>query len=955
MKLLLLLYTVLLTAIVSTPVSGAAQTSNKNCYSTQWPHEFSSLQPDPSLHFGRLENGFRYILKNNPEPRDRVGVYLNVEAGSIYEQESERGLAHFLEHLLFNGTIHFKPGELIEYFQSIGMSFGGDVNAYTSYTDTVYKLNLPTGTSKSLDQALLVMRDYADGALLLEEEIDRERGVILAEKTSRNSAGYRSRIARTSFVMENTLLPVRQPIGTESVIKNADRDDFNTFYKSWYRPDNMVLVMVGDFSVNDAETLIDKHFSSMSVHMDGECPTFGSVEHRGVETFYHHEPETGATEVYIETVRNKDPENDSIELQVSNLHRYMTSMIINHRIQRLQESVDTPFSSAAYYDNPLLDRFQISGIKARTKKESWREALARIDEVLKQALHFGFLEKEVERVKKELLVGLQNSLLGKDTRNSLQIINQIIAALNGNRVLQSPEQEEELFGSIIERITVRDLNESLRNSWHGDGRMIQVVGDAELTVDDDTDELKVFYTGLADRTVEPPEHRDNISFPYLSFPGETVEPEKITDYADIGVRRIDYKNGLIVNIKQTDFKKNQVSVVLNFGNGRASVPAKGLDMLASSLVNGSGTATLTKSQLDEALSGNSVHVRFRVGEEAFAIEGQAISSEAELLLQVVYTMLKDPGFRPDEYLVAMKNFDTMYRRLEQDINGAERLYLDAFFTGDAKETGLPDWEQFKKFELDDVVDWLTPAFLDAPLELSIVGDIDTDALVALAGKYFASLPGRKLTEAFEPAATFPAGEEYEIAIDSTIDKALVKYGWLTDDFSDNTRSRRLHVLAVVFEERLRRKMRDELGKAYSPTAYSVASRIYPGYGAIYAEVVVDRASIDIARNVLAGIGSSFVSDPVDEIEVERAREPIVTSLKDTTRTNGYWLHSVMSLSSRNGGQLVWPTTLISDFDSITSDQINELARTYIRDDRRGTAIIQPESGDSGGGSGGKSD
>jgi len=361
-------------------------------------------------------------------------------------------------------------------------------------------------------------------------------------------------------------------------------------------------------------------------------------------------------------------------------------------------------------------------------------------------------------------------------------------------------------------------------------------------------------------------------------------------------------------------------------------------MLATSVINGSGTATLTASQLAEALSGTAARSWFRIGDESFAIGGASVSSEAELLMQLIYTKLVDTGFRADEYHVAMKQIETMYRRMERDIGGAEPLHLDAFFSGGATPSGLAGWDECRDYELADVVDWVTPHLRGAPLELSIVGDLDVDLMTALAGKYFGSLQRRDYRPDIVTSADFPAGREYRVEIDSTIDKALVKYGWLTDDDRDHSRARRLHVLAAVLEERVRQLMREELGKSYSPAAYSETSRIYPGYGAIYAEVLVDRASIDIARDALDSIGHSFSSKPIDDEELERAREPIVTDLMESIRTNGYWLHSVLSLSSRDSRQLEWPLTLISDFDSVTSEQLNDLARRYLQDSRRGVGI-----------------
>ncbi|MBT8354982.1 MAG: insulinase family protein, partial [Desulfofustis sp.] len=906
-------------------------------------HEQSTLEPDPSIYFGRLENGLRFVLQSNTEPRDRVAVYLNVEAGSLHEKRDERGLAHYLEHMLFNGTIHFPPGELIDYFRSIGMSFGADVNGYTTYTDTVYKLVVPLGTEQSLDQALLVMRDYADGALLLEEEIERERGVILAEKTARDSARYRSAVARNTFVLRNTPFPDRQPIGDEQVLLQAGQDELRGFYRRWYRPENMVLILVGDFDLTSTKELVAEHFDSMQNTEPVVCPEYGVTDHAGIETFYHYDPELGATDVAIETLRNKVPENDSLRLQQDNILRYMASMIINHRLDQLQESVESPFTSAGYYDTVMFDRFRITGIRASTKKENWQQSLALIESELRKVLDYGISESELERVKRDLRSDLENAFLSADTRNSMHLISQIVASLDAHRVLLSPAQELELFAPFVEAVTIEEVNHLFRDNWATDIRLVQVNGDAELTKPDSGDELLAFYETLKDRKIAPPEQLSIPSFPYLIVAeGPKGRPVKNTTFADIGAQRFDFANGLILNLKNTDFKKNQVRAALHFGDGQRSLPKKGVGMLASSVVNGSGTARLTATELEAALSGTSVRHSFRVAEESFVLSAKAVSSELELMLQVLHALLNDPGFRSSVYERSMKNFESMYRRLENSIEGGARLYLDNFFSGNAKSSGLPPWIDFSTLQLDDVVDWLKPYFQGAPLELTIVGDFDPDRVIELAAKYF-DVPGQRvyMVEA-HPQAQFPVGQYLETTVQSSVDKVLVRYAWLTDDYHDIRRTRRLHVLAATLEERLRKKIREELGAVYSPSVYSLNSRIYQGYGAIYADVVVEESLVDTVRDALDEIESSFTLTPVDNKELRGAQSPILTSLKDGLRTNSYWLHSVLSLSSRNSDQLQWPLTLIDDFGSISSGEINDLAQRYIRSNRRAVGIVRSE-------------
>ncbi len=934
---------VLFPLLLLTSFTVSAAATAEDCLSTEWPHESSMLEPDPSLHFGRLDNGLRYVLKTNDEPQDRVAVYLNVEAGSLYEKENERGLAHFLEHMLFNGTTHFPPGELIDYFRSIGMSFGADVNGYTTYTDTVYKLVLPRGTERSLDKALLVLRDYADGALLLEEEVERERGVIIAEKTARDSARYRSAVARNSFVLDNTPLPDRQPIGVESVLLQAGPEELRGFYHRWYRPDNIILVLVGDFDLNAATALISKHFDSLRSAESAVCPEYGTVNHSGTRTFYHFEPDLGATDVVIETVRNKIPENDSLALQQGNILRYMASKIMNHRLTRLQESVTTPFTSARYYDSAMFDRFRFTGIRATTKKESWRQSLAQIESELRKILSYGVSESELERVKKDILADLKNAVLSAATRNSMHLISQIVASLDAHRVLQSPEQELRLFGPFVKEVGTEEINRVFRDSWAAQTRLVQVIGDAELSAPGANDELLAYYQELSSRRLEPSEEPLVPAFPYLSVDKNRAAPVKTTSYEDIEAERIDFAHGLVLNLKTTDFKKNQVRVALNFGAGRQSLPKEGLALLATSVVNGSGTARLTASQLQEALSGTSVKYGFRIAEESFVLSGQAVRDEIELLFQVLHAVLNDPGFRSTVYEISMNNMESMYRRLESSIEGGATLYLDKFFSGRSPSSGLPSWEQFSSLQLSDVVSWLQPYFHGAPLELTAVGDFDSAQVMELAATYFDPPIERTYAPHFTPQAHFPVGQRHEAIVDSSLDKTLVRYAWLTDDYHDITRTRRLHVLAATLEERLRQKIREELGAVYSPSVYSVNSRIYPGYGAIYADVTVDASLVDTVRGALDEIESSYARDPVDEGELVGAREPILTSLRDGLRTNGYWLNSVLSLSSRNSEQLVWPLSLIDDFSSINSTEINELAQRYLRADRRAVGIIRTKA------------
>ena len=268
--------------------SSGKQTSERVRNPDQWPFENSDLRPDPALVFKKLPNGFRYILMENHYPKNRVSMHLFIQAGSMDESDNQQGLAHFLEHMLFDGSTHFKPSELVKFFQNIGMQFGPDANAHTGFTETVYDILLPKGDEDSLKKGLLVMKDFAQGALLLPSEVEKERRVVLAEKRTRDSASYRTFTAQLNFEFPDARISRRLPIGKEEILKKAGQKQLKAFYDTWYRPKRMILILVGDFDPNSAEALIGRQFSAITPRAPPTAdPDLGQVNHKGIIDLKH--------------------------------------------------------------------------------------------------------------------------------------------------------------------------------------------------------------------------------------------------------------------------------------------------------------------------------------------------------------------------------------------------------------------------------------------------------------------------------------------------------------------------------------------------------------------------------------------------------------------------------------------------------------------------------------------
>jgi zinc protease len=913
-----------------------------DCFSTTWPHEKSDLQPDPSLIFGRLDNGFRYILKRNTEPENRVAMSLDIQAGSLNETEEQRGLAHFLEHMLFNGSTHFPPGKLIEYFQSIGMSFGGDTNAHTGYDETVYDIILPHGDKDDIEKGLLVFSDYARGALLLQSEIDRERGVILAEKRSRDSAGYRAHVKETEFSMKGTMVPERMPIGVLKTLNGANHSIMKKFYDAWYRPENMILVMVGDFNPRTVQPLIEEKFSKLTGA--GEmptCPDLGKMDHEGVEYFYHHEPEMGTTETSIECMWNVDPVDDSVALEERELMQYMGTKILQYRLDELSRKKDIPFTSASNYSGRFLQHIGYAAIGAKSEPDKWKDSLVLLENTLRQTLEYGFTEDELDRVQKELRAELDSKVLTANSRNSKQLASTIIRNLNSNRVIQSPEQERELIVNLLKKVNLSDIEKAFREIWSKPGRMIKVNGNAAISENDPLSVLKKTYTDASKEQINVYKVGTVQKFPYLHLENRQ-SAESFETFPDIGVKRLVFPNNVVLNLKQTRFQENELQLSADFGLGRSSEVTPGLAHLATVVLAQSGTGTLSKNTLDRIVGGSSIKLNFHVQPASFSWRGKALSQDTELLFQLVQSVLVDPGIDTDAFQVSMDRFRQSYQAMEADVAGVMTLRGDSFLAGGNKYFGLPPWEEFSKIKSEQIADWIFPAAKNSSLEISIVGDFNEEEVIALAEKYFSVLQKRNEQVKRERMISFPEGETLDITVPSSIDKAMLVLAWKTDDFWDIKQTRGLHLLAEIFSDKMRRVIREKLSASYSPQVYNVASKIYKDYGVMKAVLIVDPSQIEMLQEEVLKISNDMWAGKITETELQRAKGPMLTSLKDMVRSNEYWLNSVLSLSKRNPEQLLWPISILTEFEDYEYQAILELGKKYLSSEKVAIIKIIPE-------------
>ena len=910
-------------------------------------HEQSDLKPDPEVRFGKLENGLRYAVRPNKEPNGRVSLRLLVLAGSLHETEEQRGVAHFLEHLAFNGSEHYPPGTLVEFFQRMGMSFGGDTNANTGHERTVYLLELAKADEATIAEGLRVLRDYAGGLLLLPEEIEKERQVILSERRARDSVGFRTFVAQFEAMLGSTLLPKRLPIGTPEVISSAGRERFTDFWDTWYRPERMAVVAVGDFSDPAAvEKMIRDAFAGLEPRVApraepdlGELPKF-----EGIRPIYHHEPEAASTEVAISRLTPYTPEQDTAERRLERLPRWLALAILNRRFSILAKKEDAPIISARASVSEQFDFYRQATVSATTQPATWQAALGVIEQELRSALEYGFTAGELQEAVADMRNALEQAVKTAPTRRSPQLADSLVHGLTERDVFTTPAADLALFKPALEKVTVQECLEALRAAFAGGGQFVSVTGNTKLE-SEPLGTIVAAYEASQRIAVSGPGTTDESKWAYTDF-GPAGVIEKRERVEDLGIELVTFANGARLNLKKTDFEAGKISLHARIGNGSITEPSgqRGLTALTGSTFTAGGLGKHSIDDLRRIFAGRNVGLHFRAEPDALVFSGSTTPDDLLLQLQLLAAFVTDAGYRPESLRQARKGIEQLYTSLQHTPNGPLATEVANLLANGDPRFGLPTKEMMLTRNLEEVKAWLAPQFERGAIEVALVGDLDMEAAIAAAAKTIGALPKREPKPELPhlKKVTFPQepfAKDYTFA--SEIPKGLLQLYWPSTDGREAARQRRLSLLAAVFNDRLRVKVREEIGATYSPRAGSNASDVFPGYGYFTANVDVDPPMAAKIAELVTSVADDLARNGVTEEELARAKQPTLTAIQESMRTNSYWLNSVLARAQERPEALEWARTRLRDVQSITAAELSELAREYLGRERASRATILP--------------
>ncbi|HEX2853566.1 MAG TPA: insulinase family protein [Opitutaceae bacterium] len=913
---------------------------------TPFPHEHSDLKPDPSVRFGTLPNGLRYAVMPNHEPKGRASLRLFVNTGSLHENDNQRGIAHFLEHMAFNGSTHYAAGTLVEFFQRMGMSFGGDTNASTSFDHTVYLLELPKTDAATLAEGLRVFGDYAGGLLFPAAELDKERGVILSEKRVRDSVDFRTFVTQFEFTLGGTRFPARIPIGLNEVIEQAPRERFVEFWNTWYRPERMAVVVVGDIDAPAVEKMIVAAMSSLSARAPAAPePDLGRITpFEGVRAHFHPEPEAPATSVSIASITPFADEPDTAATRLKYLPRDIAIAMLNRRLSVLAKTEAAPFVSAFASVSESFHFMREASVNVECKPEQWAAALAVGEQELRRALEHGFQAEELKEVVANALNGLEQAVKTAPTRRSPNLADALAQTFLDREVFTTPSSDLLLYKPAFEKITPAACVAGLRESFAAPGRYVMVTGNVKIP-GDAAAAIAATYEKSRATAVTPPAAETNAEWGYTSFgpPGRVLKRDHVED---LDLTLVTFVNGVRLNLKKTDFEAGRIRIAARVGYGSMSEPRtkRGLAALAGATFNAGGLGKHSADDLRRLLAGKNVRSGFGTATDALQFSGGTTPGDLPLEFQLLAAQLTDPGYRPEALRQAQKGIEQLYLSFAHTAQGPLSTEVPNLLASGDPRFGLPAQDVLMSRTLDEIKAWLTPQLMRGPLEVSVVGDLDVEATIDAVAKTLGALPTREpklalndLRKVSFPQKTF--AKEY--TIESEIPKGVVQIYWPTTDALDIQRTRRMTLLAEIFSDRLRLKVRQELGGTYSPEVENAPSDVFPGYGFLTVSIDVDPSKAGKITEVVMAIADDLAANGATDDELERARQPVLTRTRESLRTNGYWLGSVLLRAQEKPEVLEWARTRIADLEGIKAAEINALAKTYLPSARAFRVTVLP--------------
>ncbi|ANW96607.1 peptidase M16 [Wenyingzhuangia fucanilytica] len=908
----------------------------------------TNIPIDSMVKTGVLSNGMTYYIRQNPKPEQKVEFRLVVKAGSILENEKQLGLAHFMEHMNFNGSKNFDKNELVSYLQSIGVKFGAHLNAYTSFDETVYILPIPTDDDEKLEKGIQIIEDWAFNASLTNEEIDKERGVVLEEYRLGLGADKRMMKEYLPKLMHNSHYAERLPIGTKEVLENFTYDDLKNFYKDWYRPDLMAVIAVGDVDVHVLEQKIKTHFEKYpAVKKPKERKQYDVPNHE--ETFVAIETDPEASRSIIR-LYYKDLESPKPIVSINDYKKYLTenlfSQMLNQRLQELTNHENPPFIYGySAHGNTWAKTKQAYQSVALTSETGQLQALKALATENERVLRYGFNDSELNRAKEALLKSTENAFQEKDKTESNRYAGEYIQNFLEASPIPGIQWELEAVKNLLPNISIDDCNNLVHKYIHNNNRVVVLTGPEKEGLNNINEAaVLTILENVKHEKIEP--YKD------VSFTDGLMKemPKKgnisnILQDTILHTTTLTLNNGVKVTYKKTNFKNNQIlfSAYKYGGTSLYSDEEYLKTDLATNALTESSLNGYSKTDLNKLLTGKLVSVNPYINKLSQGFNGSTTPEDFETLFQLTNLFITKLDFDQKAYN-SHKNKTQAYLK---NILSNPSTYFSVEFSNflnqnNKRYIGLPTDKDWENTDFKLAYEKYNQLFSNANgFHFYFVGSFDENKLKEYAETYLASLPATDTVETYKNVETKPlTGTLEKIISKGTEPKSLVNiiYQGVTDDNIKDAYV--LKSLGELLTIKLIEELRESEGGVYGVRARGSMNKLPFATYNFSISFPCGPENVEKLKAKTFEEIEKIKNDGVSEKDLNKIKETQLLELKEAVKTNRYWLNQLKDIdyNQNDKNEILQAEEKIKN---LSAQDLQKIAKKYLTKNRI-IGILNPE-------------
>jgi zinc protease len=902
--------------------------------SAQIQYPDKPIPADPNIRIGKLDNGLTYYIKANKKPEKRMELRLAVNAGSICETPGQQGLAHFCEHMCFNGTKHFPGNKMIDMMESLGVKFGADLNAYTSFDGTIYMLKVPTDSVEWINKGFQVLADWAHEVSMEDKEIDKERGVITEEWRLGLGAEDRMRKIYIPVILKGSRYAERLPIGKIDVIENCPHDTLRAFYKTWYRPDLMAVIIVGDIDPKLAEEKVKTYFDSIPKAFNPKTRLEYNVPDND-EPLISVVTDKEASG-YNATIFYKHPKSDNVTYTDyrNQLMRSLYTGMLNNRLQEIAHKPESPFLYAGADYGPFVSRsLDVYSLFAAAKENQIEKSIEVILIENERVHQFGFTSTELEREKKDLLSMYEKLAKESDKTESESYAEEFIRNYLTQECIPGILKEFEIVKEYLPGITLEEINK-LGQEWTTDKNMAALITAQQkegLNVPSEQQVAEIIKS-VKSKKIEA--YVDKVSdIPLLSEVPVATKVIKRTDNKDFGFTELKFGNGVHMILKPTDFKNDEIVLSAFSPGGISLYPDKDVmsATLASSIITQSGLGVYDFTALQKKLSGNTAKLTPYISELCEGVNGNCSPKDLETMLQLNYLYFTKT--RRDEnaynaYISRIKNMIKPVRSMPQMIFSDTLSKIVS--QNSPRVIALPSEAQLNQINLDRAIAIFKDRFADASdFTYLMVGNFKVDDVIPLLEKYIGGLPSIKRKETWkDETPPFPKGLLVVDVPKNSEPQSTVAMVWKGDFKWNEKNSQAFTMLMDILEIKCRESMREDKGEVYGVNMDGATSNIPGTAFTITARWGCSPENIKNLSKIVLDEMEKIKKDGPTEIDLNKVKETLTRERETKMKENGFWL-SALQNHFFSGDALLSLEEYKALVNSFSGNDIKVIANKYL--------------------------